>query len=135
ALAPPMPNVPAPNMRGVGGGIHAAFLLGSGLLPTATRQGQGASGGCACLGLHMEPYPLPGLAGAHPVQCIRLSPSAQTPQRPALAPPGEGLRKHRKKTLTAPLRAWFGEARRMAMAAWLSASTLLSAHRCLCHCV
>ena len=36
-LAPPMPAVPPPNLRGMGGGIHAACLLGTGLLPAATR--------------------------------------------------------------------------------------------------
>jgi hypothetical protein len=29
----------------------------------------------------------------------------------------------------------FGEVLRMTMAAWLSSSTLFSAHSCLCHCV
>ena len=45
----------------------AACLLGAGLLPAATRQGQGAPGGRAGLSLQMDPYPLSVLAGSHPV--------------------------------------------------------------------
>src|SRR5215470_17558007 len=39
-LASPVSQVPATILRGVGRGIDPAFLLGPGLLPAATRQGE-----------------------------------------------------------------------------------------------
>ena len=43
-LALPVSDLPPPNFRGVGRGIDPAFLLGTGLLPAATREGESASG-------------------------------------------------------------------------------------------
>src|SRR5262249_51994387 len=79
ALAPPVADVPAPHVRGVGGGIPTAGLLGPRLCAAATRQRPGAPGGRARLSLPMEPPPLAVLAGASAGRCIRVSPSAQTP--------------------------------------------------------
>src|SRR5262249_18210299 len=68
ALAPPVSDVPAPHVRGVGGGIHTACLLGPSLLSAATRQRPGAPGGCTRLGFQMDPHLLSVLAGAHAIR-------------------------------------------------------------------
>jgi hypothetical protein len=85
--------------------IDPAFLLGTSLLPAATRQGESAPGGGARLGLQMDPHPLPLLARSPPIRGVYLSPG--TPSSWFFADPksGKGILKNRKKTLTAPLRA------------------------------
>src|SRR5882762_8911541 len=100
-----MPEVPPPNLRGMGGGIHAAFLLGTGLLPAATRQGQGPPGRRTRAGVQVDPHALSVLAGSYPVQGVRLSPGTQQPWVIPAPQSCEGGLKNRKKTLTAPLRA------------------------------
>src|ERR1700757_3018890 len=92
----------------MGRGIDSAFVLGTSLLPAATRQGQSAPSGCASLGLQRDPYPLSLLARAPPVRCVSLSPGA--PSSWLLADPnfGQGIVNNRKNTLTVPLRACVG---------------------------
>src|SRR5262249_2561147 len=68
ALAPPVSHVPPANVCRMGGGVDPACLLGTGVLPAATRQGQDPSGRRTGPGLQMDPHPLSVLAGAHTVR-------------------------------------------------------------------
>src|SRR5262249_47615574 len=81
------------------------FLLGPSLLPAATRQGESAPGGCARLGLQMDPPPLSLLARAPPLRGVYLSPGTPAPWLLADPKSVKGVLNDRKKTLTAPLRA------------------------------
>ena len=66
ALAPPVSNVPAANVRRVGRRIDPACLLGAGLFPAAARPGDSAAGRRARAGLQGDPSPLAVLAGSYP---------------------------------------------------------------------
>ena len=104
-LAPPVSEVRAPNLCGVGRCIDPACLLGRRLLPAAARQGQSPPSRWTRPGMQMDPPPLSVLAGAHAVRCIHLSPGAQ--QSGCITAPKSctSILKGRKKTLTVPLRA------------------------------
>src|SRR5262249_51604500 len=67
ALAPPVSEVPAANLCRVGSRSDPACLLGAGVVPTATRQGESAAGRRARSGMQVDPYPLSVLAGLYPV--------------------------------------------------------------------
>ena len=85
-LAPPVSNVPPTNVRGVGGGIDPACLLGPALLPAATRQGQSPSGGGTGLGVHMDPPPLSRVGRTAPCMMRLASLQALTPRGSSLMP-------------------------------------------------
>src|SRR5262249_50010225 len=104
-LAFAVSDIPPTNVRGMGRRIDPAFLLGPSLLPAATRQGESAPGGCARLGLQMDPPPLSLLARAPPLRGVYLSPGTPAPWLLADPKSGKGVLNDRKKTLTAPLRA------------------------------
>ena len=105
-LAAPVPALPPPSVGGGGGRIAPAFRLGAGLFPAATRQGQSPSGRRTGFGVHMDAYALSLLARSHPGRCVSLSPGAQASWLISHPQSGKGVLKHRKNTLTAPLRAW-----------------------------
>jgi hypothetical protein len=105
ALASPVSPGPATTGRGLGRRIEPAGRLGTGLFPAATRAGASASGRCAGPRFALAPPPVAVLAGAYPLPGVRLAPGTQPPWVRPDPQACAGVLTHRKKTLTAPLRA------------------------------
>ena len=84
ALASPLPQVPAPDVRGVGRPVHPALLLGQGILRAAAREGLLTPGRSARVGLQVDSNRVPLLARPYPVRRSHLP---HRPKAPRLTPP------------------------------------------------